>query len=627
MKILLVEDDEPTAWALNQALSSHHYIVTIATDGQIGLELAQAFTYDLLLLDVMVPKIDGITLCGKLRSEGYQSPILLLTALDSNSDRVMGLDAGADDYIVKPFDLEELAARIRALLRRPTSTLPSTLSWEKLRFDTITNKVSYGGKIIRLTPKEYSLIKLFLLNPQRVFTRSIILDRLWADQDSPGEETVTTHVKNLRQKLKAAGASAGFIEKVYGLGYRLQPLSDTEAQEESFNKVPSAPLPQKETRLPEEQVQASLMKLWQKYEGTFMAQVEVIKLANTALIEQRLTQELQQKAKQEAHRLAGSLGIFGFAEGSKLARLIEQLLEIDGAMAQAQVGEFSQQVGQLQQVLSQAPPALTVSSPTPVSTSSLPRILIIDDDFALTELLKSEAKAWTMQVDIALDLKTARKAISQTPPDLILLDLTFPDPAQDGLSLLQEQASLTPEIPILAFTSRYRLTDRVEVARLGGCGFLQKPLSTEQIFTTISNILNRTFALKAKIMVVDDDSNILATLSALLKPWGIEVITLETPQHFWEVLLAEAPDLLILDLEMPCFSGIDLCQVVRNDPHWYDLPIIFFTSHTDTGIIDRVFAAGADDYIRKSVIEQELVSRIMTRLKRISKQQQPQQQR
>lgn len=625
MKILLVEDDEPTALALNQALSSHHCIVTIATNGQIGLELAQAFTYDLLLLNVMVPKIDGITLCRQLRSEGYQSPILLLTALDSNSDRVMGLDAGADDYLVKPFDLEELTARIRALLRRPTSTLPSILSWEKLRFDTITNKVSYGEKVIRLTPKEYSLIKLFLLNPQRVFTRSIILDRLWSDQDSPGEETVTTHVKNLRQKLKAAGASAGFIEKVYGLGYRLQPLSEMEVQEESFNKAPSVPLLQKETRLPEEQVQASLIKLWQKYEGTFREQVEVLTLANTALIEDRFTQELQQKAKQEAHRLAGSLGIFSFAEGSKLAKLIEQLLEIDGAMAEAQVREFSQHLGRLQQVLSQAPPTLPVSSTTVTSTSSLPRILIIDDDVALTELLKSEAKAWMMEVDVALDLKTARNAISQTPPDLILLDLTFPTPAQDGLSLLQEQVNLTPQIPILAFTSRDRLTDRVEVARLGGCGFLQKPISTEQIFTTISNILNRTFALKAKIMVVDDDSKILATLSVLLKPWGIEVVTLETPQHFWEVLLAEAPDLLILDLEMPSFSGIDLCQVVRNDPHWYDLPIIFFTSHNETDIIDRVFAAGADDYIRKSVIEQELVRRILTRLKRISKQ--PQQQR
>lgn len=624
MKILLVEDDEPTAWALNQALNSYQYVVTIATDGQIGLKLAQAFTYDLLLLDVMLPKIDGITLCRQLRSQGDQSPILLLTALDNNSDRVMGLDAGADDYIVKPFDLEELMARIRALLRRPNSTLPSILTWGKLRFDISTNEVSYGETIIRLTPKEYHLIKLFLLNPQRIFSRSVILDRLWSDQESPGEETITTHVKNLRQKLKAAGASVGFIQKVYGLGYRLQPLSELETQEESFRKAPlTSPSPQKETTLTTNNVQASLNKLWQKYEDTFRSQVEVLRIASTALIEDRLTQELRQKAKQEAHRLAGSLGIFGFAEGSKLAGMLEQLLEITGGMTQAQVGRFSQQVEQLQQVINQAPPALSVSSITPEKTARLPRILLVDDDIALTQLLKNEAKAWTMEVDIALDLKTARMAIAKTPPDLILLDLNFPGSAQDGLSLLQEQASLTPQIPILALTNRNRLTDRVDVARLGGCGFLQKPISTEQIFTTITNILNRSFASKAKVMVVDDDCNILATLSDLLKPWEIEVVTLETTQNFWEVLLAEAPDLLILDLEMPNFSGIDLCQVVRNDPHWHDLPILFFTSHTETHIIERVFAAGADDYISKSVVEQELISRIFNRLKRISRRQQP----
>lgn len=104
-KILLVEDDEPTAWALKETLSTHHYIVTIASDGQTGLELAQAFTYDLLLVDVLVPKMDGMALCRHLRSEGYQNPIILLTSRDSTSDRIMGLDAGADDYLVKPFDI------------------------------------------------------------------------------------------------------------------------------------------------------------------------------------------------------------------------------------------------------------------------------------------------------------------------------------------------------------------------------------------------------------------------------------------------------------------------------------------------------------------------------------------
>jgi DNA-binding response OmpR family regulator len=621
MKILLVEDDEPTAWALKKSLISHNYIVTIANDGQTGLELAQTFAYDLLLLDVMVPKIDGITLCRQLRSSGSQSPILLLTALDSNSDRVIGLDAGADDYIVKPFDLEELNARIRALLRRPNSTLPSILTWGNLRFDTNTNEANFGDKLIRLTPKECGLIKLLLLNPQRIFSRRIILDRLWSDQESPGEETITTHVKNLRQKLKAAGASADFIEKVYGLGYRLKPLSELADQSTSKDSLslPSAP---KVFNVTEQKLQDSLAKLWQKYEGTFIAQFEVLRLANTALIENSLTSELQQKAKQEAHRLAGSLGIFGFGEGSSLARLIEKLLETEGTIPQSKALEFSQHIERLKQLLSQPQPVGSVNSTIAKQTSTLPRILLIDDDVALTELLKNEAKAWKMELDVAIDLNTGRKAIAKMPPDLILLDLNFPASAQDGLSLLEEQANLTPQIPILAFTNRDRLTDRVEVARLGGCGFLQKPIATEQIFTTICKTLNQTLA-KTKVMVVDDDSTILAALSTLLKPWGIEVITLETSQHFWEVLLAEAPDLLILDLEMPNFNGLDLCQVVRNDPNWHDLPILFFTSHTKVDTIDQVFAAGADDYILKSVVKQELVSRILNRLKRISRRQQP----
>ena len=620
MKILLVEDDEPTAWALNQALSDHHYIVTIAADGQTGLDLAQAFTYDLLLLDVMVPKIDGITLCRQLRSKGYQSPILLLTALDSNSDRVMGLDAGADDYIVKPFDLDELIARLRALLRRGSSLLPPILTWGKLRFYIDTSEVNYGGKLLRLTPKEYNLLKLFLLNPQRIFSRSAILDRLWSDQESPGEETITTHVKNLRKKLKVAGASVSFIEKVYGLGYRLKPFSELEDQEELFNKkAPASPPTQKMTS-PQEQVQASLGRLWEKYQSTFTDQVEVLFLANAALLENRLTLELQQTAKQEAHRLAGSLGIFGFAEGSKLARLIEQILETERTILQGKVLELAKHIEQLQQELSQPPPALTtISVGTTCSISSCPRILVIDDDVALTELLKGEAKAWMMEVEVALDLESGRKAIAQTPPDLILLDLTFPAPTQDGLSLLREQASLTPQIPILAFTGRNHLTDRIEVARLGGRGFIQKPISTEQIFTTINQVLNPASVSNTKVMIVDDDPSILANVSTLLKPWKIDVITLENPQMFWEILSAEAPDLLILDLEMPNFSGLDLCQVVRNDPYWHDLPILFFTSHAEADTIDRVFAAGADDYIRKSVVNQELVMRIVNRLKRINK--------
>ncbi|HAJ63613.1 MAG TPA: multi-component transcriptional regulator, partial [Cyanobacteria bacterium UBA8543] len=231
--------------------------------------------------------------------------------------------------------------------------------------------------------------------------------------------------------------------------------------------------------------------------------------------------------------------------------------------------QFSELVGRLQQELSQ-PRCVPMLNQTPIlncASSSL-RLLVIDDDVALTERLKSEALAWNMQVEVAADLKMARIAIAQTSPDIILLDLTFPDPTENGLTLLTELASVTPQMPVVAFTGRDSLTDRVEVARLGSRAFLQKPVSIQQIFKTLTQVLNQTHAVEAKVMIVDDDPIVLATVCSSLKSWGMDVTTLDNPQQFLEVLSAEAPDLLVLDLEMPRFSGIDLCRVVRNDQQW-----------------------------------------------------------
>lgn len=615
MKILLVEDDEPTAWALSKALSAHHYTVTTVADGQTGLELAQSCSYDLLLLDVLVPKMDGMTLCRQLRANSYQSPIILLTALDTKTDRVMGLDAGADDYIVKPFDIEELTARIRALLRRRTSTLPPILTWGDLQLDPSSNEVKYGEKPLRLTPTEYILIELFLLNPRRVFSRSVIIDRLWSDQDSPGEETITSHVKSLRRKLKVAGANADLIETVFGLGYRLKYISESEPEKPV---LAAAKVVEVEKKLPQQQLRDSVAKIWDKFQGKFTAQVEVIAQASRALSEGELTIEWQQNAKQEAHRLAGSLGIFGFSEGSRLARQLEQLLQTPGEIAPEQVLAISELVGQLQQELTQ-PSSISTSKPTPVSNVAVSssQLLVIDHDLALTEQIRSQGSAWNFQVTVAADLKTARNAIAKTPPDIILLNLTFADSSENGLTLLTELAAQTPQIPVVAFTGRDSLSDRVEVAHLGGRACLHKPVSTEQIFKTVTQVLNQAHGIEAKILVVDDDPVILATVSSLLQSWGMDVTTLEHPQRFLEVLAAEAPDLLVLDLEMPSYSGIDLCQVVRNDPQWSDLPVLFLTAHKSVELVNQAFAAGADDYISKPIVEQELVTRIINRLERI----------
>lgn len=233
MKILLVEDDPLTRTTLSEILLAHQYTVNTATDGLTTLEMAGSFLYDLILLDIGIPKLDGISVCKQLRSKGYQNPILLLTARDSSTDRVMGLDAGADDYVVKPFDINELMARVRALLRRGKSVSTAVMTWENLSFDPINNEVKSGERLIHLTSKEYCLLELFLLNPKRIFSRRAILDRLWDFAESPGEETVSTHIKCLRQKLKAAG-SANPIETVHGLGYRLRsPVSPSASQKRS----------------------------------------------------------------------------------------------------------------------------------------------------------------------------------------------------------------------------------------------------------------------------------------------------------------------------------------------------------------------------------------------------------
>ncbi|MDJ0706863.1 MAG: response regulator transcription factor [Leptolyngbyaceae cyanobacterium MO_188.B28] len=223
MRILLVEDDLQLGEGLAEALTDAGYIVDWATDGEMGLIQATDLTYDLMVLDVMLPKINGIHLCRRLRDAGKRLPILMLTARDTNTDKVVGLDAGADDYVVKPFDLLELLARLRALLRRGSLSETSTLlSWERLQLDPATHEVFYDKVPIRLTPKEFSILELFLRSGRRVLSRTVLIDQCWSMDALPDEETVKSHLKSLRHKLRKAGAASDFIETVHGVGYQLK---------------------------------------------------------------------------------------------------------------------------------------------------------------------------------------------------------------------------------------------------------------------------------------------------------------------------------------------------------------------------------------------------------------------
>ncbi len=219
-RILIIEDDEGIVKILKRSLIYEGYQVDSASDGESGLNMARNLHPDLVILDWMLPGIDGLEVCQRLRAGGGL-PILMLTAKDALEDRVQGLDAGADDYLVKPFELDELLARIRALLRRTMPERTVTMSFQDLVLDTSTRQATRFGRVISLTAKEYDLLELFLRHPRQVLTRDMIFDRVWG-YDFGGESNVLdVYIRYLRQKLESNGEPR-LIHTARGVGYVLR---------------------------------------------------------------------------------------------------------------------------------------------------------------------------------------------------------------------------------------------------------------------------------------------------------------------------------------------------------------------------------------------------------------------
>ena len=217
MRVLVVEDETRMAGLLKRALQEEGYAVDVAADGQEGLWLATENAYAAIVLDVMLPGLDGFEVCRRLRESGSWVPVLMLTARDAVGDRVRGLDAGADDYLVKPFSLLELAARLRALARRDDRARPVILAEGDLRLDLAAKRAWRAGTELRLSPKEFALLEFFLRHPGRVLTRSQIIEAIWDFAYDGGSNVVDQYVNYLRRKI-----GRDDIETVRGMGYRLR---------------------------------------------------------------------------------------------------------------------------------------------------------------------------------------------------------------------------------------------------------------------------------------------------------------------------------------------------------------------------------------------------------------------
>jgi two-component system response regulator MprA len=222
MRTILVVDDEPAVRdALERALRTAGFAVRTATNGAEGLEAIADQHPDVVVLDVLMPVMDGFEACRRLRESGDRTPVLMLTARDAVGDRVDGLDAGADDYVVKPFALDELLARIRALLRRSGVADDKPLRFSNLELDPVSREVHRGRRPIELSRTEHSLLELFLLNPKRVLSREVIFDRVWGYDFGPTSNTLEVYVGYLRRKTEAEGEPR-LIHTVRGIGYVLK---------------------------------------------------------------------------------------------------------------------------------------------------------------------------------------------------------------------------------------------------------------------------------------------------------------------------------------------------------------------------------------------------------------------
>jgi DNA-binding response OmpR family regulator len=595
MRILLVDDDEQLMEVLASNLIEQRYAVDIANTGEMGWEFMLLFDYDLVVLDWMLPDVEGISLCQKIRAEGYTIPIMLLTARDRYTDKVMGLDAGADDYVVKPFNFDELTARMRALLRREVSVSSPLLQWGNLSLDPKIHEIYYQQQLLPLTPKEYGIIELLLRHPQQVFSPGAIIDNLWAGEDPPGEEAVRTHIKGLRQKLKAVGMAKNTIKTVYGVGYRLQSDDDLKSTLSPHNIKPDR------TEI--------IAQTWLKFKDLAFQRLADLQNLALELAANQITPEIHQQAIISAHKLAGSLGCFGFDQGSKIAREIEQLLDLEpNLLAQSQA--VTNLILALDAELQHQPFADTGTNTLSKNLS----LLIIDSDFEFNQKLVTQAHQNGIKTYAAINLEQARLIIAQESIDAVLHKITFPD--GEDLAFLEQLHQSMPQLPIVAIAQSPQLIDRLDIVRKGGNLTLQYPVEPSLAIKAISEAIHSAGA-AAKILVLDDDPQVLLSLERSLLPWGFELTTLTQPEHFWSVLEAVNPDLLVLDIEMPTINGIELCQVLRSDRRWQQIPILFLSVHQDEKTQDRAFASGADDYVCKPVTGSVLANRILNRLHRI----------
>ncbi|HWL40365.1 MAG TPA: response regulator [Gemmatimonadaceae bacterium] len=357
----------------------------------------------------------------------------------------------------------------------------------------------------------------------------------------------------------------------------------------------------------------ALATVWEQFREVTFQRVDVIEDAAVALLEGRLSPEQRREAEREAGKLAGSAGTFGFPRSSQIANQIALRLATESP-AQLDAVFISEQLLALRTDLEGRPQPVSGEMDV-FELGDTPLLLLVGVDGALTERIVTDGEARGLRVISAPTTEVARSLLATEHVAAAVLSLDS-GKGDEMLEFITELGSRVPPIATLVITERDTFADRLDVARRGARKFLEQATPARAVVDAAMIALRQTRGASATILIVDDDKQILELLQKLLTRRGMKAITLDDSRRFWDVLEEESPDLILLDLGMPHYSGLDLCRVMRNDRHWSKLPVIFLTGQSDPASFQEVFAAGGDDIVLKPFAGFELVTRVENRLQR-----------
>lgn len=353
---------------------------------------------------------------------------------------------------------------------------------------------------------------------------------------------------------------------------------------------------------------SAVADIWARSRETIIARIDVMEEVLAALLEDRLDEDIRRTGMSEAHKLAGAAGTFGFPRASQLARTFEMALAPGAELDVSRVPELAEVADALRRELD-GPPVLG-SSASPAPSDDRPLLLVVAPTGSGVAL---EAAQRGLRVVSVTDVDQARTAAGQERPHASLVDLSLPG----ALDLVAAFDASPAAFPVVVIGDAAGRSGRVEAARVGARGYSDPDAAPAELLDVVGRVLSRDAEEAPKILAVDDDPDVLAALGAVLRPAGYQVTTLTDPLAFWSTLTETSPDLLILDIELPRVSGLELCRMVRNDARWVTVPVLLLTAATEADSAERVFAAGGDDYVSKPILGPELVTRVGNRLERV----------